>query len=79
MEPQPNRHLILQEETEEIEKLRAWFLIPIVSRIQILEQKVTKRTKRVTCAANGSSLSSFPFVKCRTDRFGGLKATERRS
>jgi hypothetical protein len=37
-------------------------------RIQIFEQKVTKKTKRVMFVGNGSSLPSFPSVKVRKDR-----------
>ena len=41
-------------------------------RDQTFEQKVTKRTKRVICDENGSSLPSFPYVKVRNDRLVGM-------
>jgi hypothetical protein len=50
------RNLVLQEAAEEAE---IWILPPIAGRIQNIEQKVTKRTKRVNCDENWSSLPSF--------------------
>jgi hypothetical protein len=48
----------------QLRKQRKLLLIPIASRIQTFQQKITKRTTRVTYAGIGPSLSSFPFVKC---------------
>jgi hypothetical protein len=38
-------------------------ITPVASLNQTIEQKVTKRTKRLMCAVIGSSLPSFPSVK----------------